>query len=68
MPQSHDDRQAPPEWIEALESDAVASARYAAMSPSHRREWADYVGGAKQTETRRRRAAKAVAALRNPTN
>ena len=38
--------------------------RPAAMPPSHRREYAEWVASAKQQQTRDRRAAKVIEALR----
>ena len=54
----------PPELAGALTADAQASAAFEALSFTHRREYADWVGEAKREETRRRRAARAVEMLR----
>ena len=54
----------PPELAEALEGDPEARARFDRIAPSHRREYAEYVGEAKREETRRRRAEQTVARLR----
>lgn len=53
----------PVELSEALAAAPQAHAAYAALSYTHRREWAEYVASAKQPQTRVRRAAKAVAHL-----
>jgi uncharacterized protein YdeI (YjbR/CyaY-like superfamily) len=55
----------PAELAAALAADPQAKATFDAMSYSHRREWADHVREAKQPATRVRRAAKAVATLRD---
>lgn len=56
------------ELILALSEATDAKARFAALPPSHQREYADWVGSAKRGETRRRRAAQAVERLsRNET-
>ena len=53
----------PRELADAL-ADAPAAARaYEGLSYTHRKEYARWVGGAKQAETRTRRAAKAVGML-----
>ena len=54
----------PPELAAALASDPAASAAFDALAPSRRREHADHVGAAKRAETRLRRAAEVMAALR----
>jgi len=48
----------------ALDGDADVRARFEALSFSHRREYAQWVGEAKREQTRVRRAAKAVDMLR----
>ena len=53
----------PAELAAALRASPGAKAAFARMSPSHQRQWQQYVGEAKQTETRQRRAARAVAQL-----
>lgn len=55
----------PFELSSALRGDPGASAHFDGLAPSHRRAWAEYVGGAKSTETRRRRARNAVDRLRS---
>jgi uncharacterized protein YdeI (YjbR/CyaY-like superfamily) len=50
----------PIELAEALRKDKAAKAKFDAMPPSHRREYAGYVAEAKKAETRQRRAAKAA--------
>lgn len=55
----------PPELAAALAGTPAAQAAYNALSYTHRREWAEYVGQAKRPETRARRAARAVSDLRN---
>lgn len=54
----------PIELVEALAADATAKAAFDALAPSHRREYAEFVTGAKRPETRSRRAAQTVARLR----
>ncbi len=49
-----------PELAEALADNDEAAERFNALSYSHQREYADWVDEAKQPETRRRRAARAV--------
>jgi bacteriocin resistance YdeI/OmpD-like protein/uncharacterized protein DUF1905 len=56
----------PPELAAALKADPAARASFDALAPSHRREHAEYVGGAKREETRRRRAATTIDRLRHP--
>jgi len=55
---------APPELAAALAGAADAKSRYEALPYTHRREFAEWVGGGKKPETRERRAAKAVELLR----
>jgi bifunctional DNA-binding transcriptional regulator/antitoxin component of YhaV-PrlF toxin-antitoxin module len=55
----------PPALGEALASDADAQAAYDALSFTHRREYAEWVVGAKKDETRDRRVARAVEMLRD---
>lgn len=50
----------PPELAAALAADPDAGARFAAMSYSHRREYAEWVREAKHPATRTRRAAQAM--------
>jgi bifunctional DNA-binding transcriptional regulator/antitoxin component of YhaV-PrlF toxin-antitoxin module len=54
----------PPE-LEAALADPEARAAYDALSFTHRREYAEWVGEAKREDTRGRRAAKAVEMLRD---
>jgi bacteriocin resistance YdeI/OmpD-like protein/uncharacterized protein DUF1905 len=54
----------PPELETALAGDAEARLAFERLSFTHRREYAEWVGGAKRAETRQRRLAKAVAMLR----
>jgi bifunctional DNA-binding transcriptional regulator/antitoxin component of YhaV-PrlF toxin-antitoxin module len=60
----------PAELEAALAADAALRATFDALAFTHRREYAEWVGGAKREETRARRAAKAVemlrAGVRNP--
>src|SRR4051812_33451755 len=55
----------PPELEAALAGDAEALAAFERLSFTHRREYADWVGGAKRVETRERRLAQAVELLRS---
>ncbi len=54
----------PPELVQALAGDAIATAAFEALAPSHRREYAEFVAEAKRAETRQRRAAQTVERLR----
>lgn len=54
----------PPALDEALAADAEARGVFDRLAFTHRKEYADWVGGAKREETRHARAAKAVAMLR----
>jgi len=58
------DVQVPPELAEALGADPAAKTAFDALAPSHRREYAEHVAEAKRPETRLRRAAEVIAALR----
>jgi hypothetical protein len=53
----------PPELEAALKKNRQAAAAFAKMAYSHRKEYADWIGSAKQAETRERRAAKAARTL-----
>lgn len=53
----------PAELAAALDGDAEARALFEEMSYTHRREYAEWVGGGKKGETRERRASKAVEML-----
>ena len=46
----------PPELTAALAENPAAGAAFAALSPSHRREYAQWVGDGKRADTRVRRA------------
>jgi uncharacterized protein YdeI (YjbR/CyaY-like superfamily) len=54
----------PPELKAALAQDARARAAFEAFSPSHRNEYAEWIGEAKREETRARRVAQALTWLR----
>lgn len=54
----------PAELMKVLEGDVKLALRFEELPPAHRRAWATHVAGAKQAETRIRRAAKAVAGIR----
>ncbi|MDQ6875943.1 MAG: YdeI/OmpD-associated family protein [Actinomycetota bacterium] len=54
----------PPALAESLAGDPIAKSAYEAMSYTHRREYAEWIGQAKQEETRRRRLTKAIELLR----
>src|SRR5689334_12374227 len=53
----------PKELAAALKKNAKARAGWAAMSFTHKREWAEAIRDAKKPETRERRVAQAIAAL-----
>jgi Bacteriocin-protection, YdeI or OmpD-Associated/Domain of unknown function (DUF1905) len=53
----------PKELAAALKKNAAARAGWAAMSFTHKREWAESIRDAKKPETRERRVAQAIAAL-----
>ena len=53
----------PPELLAALANHPAARAAYEALPPSHQREYAKWIGEAKQTETRAERAGKMVRRL-----
>jgi bifunctional DNA-binding transcriptional regulator/antitoxin component of YhaV-PrlF toxin-antitoxin module len=55
----------PPALAAALEEDGEAKAAFDGLSYTHRREYAEWIVGAKREETRERRVAKAVEALRD---
>ena len=50
----------PAELSEALSENEAAERIFAALPPSHRHEYLRWIGEAKRTETRRRRATKAA--------
>ncbi len=54
----------PDELRDALAADADARGAFEALAPSHRREYADWVGGAKKAETRATRARKSLEMIR----
>jgi bacteriocin resistance YdeI/OmpD-like protein/uncharacterized protein DUF1905 len=54
----------PAELAEALAADPESRSRFDGLAPSHRREYAEFVGEAKREETRRRRAEQTIARLR----
>ena len=54
----------PPELKAALAQDKRARAAFEAFSPSHRNEYAEWIGEAKRDETRARRVAQALTWLR----
>jgi hypothetical protein len=58
------DVEIPTELAAALAGNPVAKAAFAALAPSHRREFAEHVAEAKRPETRERRAAQAIERLR----
>ena len=53
----------PAELAEALARDVAAAAVFARLSPSHRREYAEWIAEAKREETRRRRAERTIATV-----
>ena len=53
----------PPELLAALEENPAVRAAYEALPPSHRREYARWIGEAKQPDTRGERVAKMVRRL-----
>jgi Bacteriocin-protection, YdeI or OmpD-Associated/Domain of unknown function (DUF1905) len=53
----------PPELLAALEENPAVRAAYEALPPSHRREYARWIGEAKQADTRAERVAKMVRRL-----
>jgi hypothetical protein len=54
----------PPELTDALAGDPAARDAFERMAYSHRKEYADWIAGAKKSETRVARAVKAVEMLR----
>ena len=50
----------PGELKRALAGNKKAGAAFAAFPPSHKREYAEWIGGAKREETRKRRAEQAI--------
>lgn len=50
----------PPELVEVLKQNSTAQASFDTLAYTHRREYAQWVGSAKQAETRQRRADKAL--------
>jgi uncharacterized protein YdeI (YjbR/CyaY-like superfamily) len=55
----------PPELASALAADAQAGTAYDKLAYTHRKEFARWVGEAKQEDTRQRRAARALEMLRS---
>ena len=55
----------PPELQAALAADAEARATFDGLSYTHRREYVEWVSGAKREETRRARVERAVGMLRD---
>lgn len=53
----------PPPLAEALERDGAAKAAFDRLSYTHRREYAEWIAGAKREETRQRRVEKTLAML-----
>jgi uncharacterized protein YdeI (YjbR/CyaY-like superfamily) len=53
----------PPELAEALARHAEAAAAFESMSPSQRREYAEWIAGAKRAETKQTRVEKTIAQL-----
>jgi hypothetical protein len=53
----------PEEFQTTLASDPEAAALFARLAPSHRQEYANWVGGAKNAETRATRAGRAIAMI-----
>jgi bacteriocin resistance YdeI/OmpD-like protein/uncharacterized protein DUF1905 len=53
----------PPELLAALAENPAARTAYEALPPSHRREYAKWIGEAKQAETRAERVSKMVRRL-----
>jgi uncharacterized protein YdeI (YjbR/CyaY-like superfamily) len=55
----------PQELLDVLHGDPQAAAAFGGLPPSHKREYADWIAGAKKAETKRSRAAKAVEMFRD---
>jgi len=53
----------PPDFAAALKKDKRAAKAFESFSPSHRREYIEWITGAKRDETRQKRIAKAIATL-----
>jgi uncharacterized protein YdeI (YjbR/CyaY-like superfamily) len=58
------DERVPADIQLALDEDAAARAAFAALPPSHRREYLQWIESAKQTATRERRVRGMIARLR----
>jgi hypothetical protein len=58
------DVEVPPQLESALDADPEAKAAFDALSFTHRREYAEWIAGAKRDETRDRRVSRAVEMLR----
>jgi len=54
----------PAELAAAQKGDKEAAATFATLAHSHKREFTDWIAGAKKAETREARAAKAVEMIR----
>ena len=53
----------PEDFVAALRENVLASANFEKLSPSHRREYIQWISEAKQAATRQRRIDKAVAQI-----
>lgn len=56
---------APADLEAAIEADDAAARRWAQLTASHRREYLEWIDGAKRADTRERRIARAVELLRD---
>ena len=56
----------PADFAAALRASPAVAARFAALSPSHRREYLTWIAEAKLAATRARRIARAVEMIANP--
>ena len=54
----------PPDLAAAIDGDPVAKQAFEGLAPSHRKEYARWIGEAKKPETRERRLADAMALIR----
>lgn len=59
------DVEPPPELAAELKADPLAAETFTTLAYSHKKEYADWIAGAKREETRARRAAKAVEMIRS---
>ena len=55
----------PPELLEVIEDEPEAKEFFESLSDGYKRGYCDWVGGAKQEATRKTRAGKALAMLKN---